>query len=418
MIEIYKKLKKYNYWENQKVNAGMKRIFYLDKIDKYLDNNLVKVLLGQRRVGKSYIMRQIIGRLLQKKINPKNIFYLNKEIIEFDEINNYKDLQKLIEIYKKELKVKGKIYLFIDEVQEIDGWEKIVNSLSQDYKNKYEVFITGSNSKMLSGELATYLSGRYVTFEICPFSFSEFIENYKLEKNRANYLKYLQTSGLPEISRLADEETVVHYVSSLRDTIILKDIVQRYNIKDAHLLESLFKYMADNISNLFSVNSIVDYLISNKIKTNFETISNYLGYLVEVFVLHEVDRYDIKGKTIMARNKKYYLNDLSFKNYLSSSFDDRLGKNLENAIFLHFKRLGYQIYVGKINEKEIDFVLEKGDEKKYIQVAYSLTDNKVIKREFGNLQDISDSYEKMVITLDDASFGNKDGINHFLAWEL
>jgi len=418
MIEIFEKLKKYNYWTSEEIKTGFIRSAYLDKIEKYINNNLIKVLVGQRRVGKSYILRQIIQELIKKKVNPKNIFYLNKEIVDFDEIKNYKDLKKLINFYKKELKVEGKIYILLDEVQEIEQWEKVVNSLSQDYKDKYEIFLTGSNSNLLSGELATYLSGRYICFEIFSFSFDEYVKYFKVSKNKDSFLEYLQMGGLPELYNLKNEEIRSHYVSSLRDTIFLKDVAQRYKIKNLHLLEGIFKFLIDNIGNLFSVNSIVNYLNNHGTKTNFETVSNYINYITQSLLIHEVDRFDIKGKTIFSGGKKYYLNDLSFKKYLSSGFDYGLGKYLENVVYLHYRMRGYKVYVGKIVDREIDFIVEKGKEKKYIQVAYKLSSKDVIAREFGNLEKINDSYEKIVISMDDVSFGNKEGIKHLLIWDI
>lgn len=418
MDEILKKLEKYNYWQGQTIKTGFFRKFYSHQIKKYTNNSLIKVLLGQRRTGKSYILRQIIATLIKQGVNPKNTFYLNKELVEFDDIKTYKQLFNVIEAYKKKLNVKEKVYLFLDEIQEIDQWEKTVNSLSQNHKEEYEIFITGSNSKMLSSELATLLSGRYVEFRIFPFSFDEFIASQKLPKNKESFLLYMKTGGLPEFLNLPDEETKTHYVSSLKDTIMLKDIVARYGIKDVILLENIFKFIADNIGNLSSVNAIVNYLKSQKIKTNYETISNYVGYLTESFLVHYAERYDIKGKEIFSIGKKYYLNDLAFKNYLSSSFNYGLGKQLENIVYVHYKRLGYSVYVGSILGEEVDFVLEKENEKKYIQVAYSLSNEKTANREFRSLEKIRDSFEKTVISLDDAPLGNKDGIRHICAWEL
>jgi len=418
MIENFKKLEKYNYWQKKGIKTGFVRNIYLNRIEKYFGNELIKVFVGQRRVGKSYLLRQIIQKLIQKKVNPKNIFYFNKELVDFDEIKSYKDLQKLIEYYKKELKPRGKIYILLDEIQEIEQWEKIVNSLSQDYKEKYEVFLTGSNSKLLSGELATYLSGRYVSFEILPFSFQEYIKYFDVPKNKSSFLEYLKTGGLPELYKLEEEETRIHYLSSLRDTIILKDIVERYKIKNVYLLEKIFKFITDSIGSLFSINKIVHYLNSQRIKTNFETVSNYVNYLQQTFLIHEAECFDVKGKIILSGNRKYYLNDLSFRNYLSSSFDYGLGGHLENIIYLHYRSLGYKIYVGRIGKAEIDFIIEKEKEKKYIQVAYSLSSKKVIEREFGNLEKMRDAYEKIVISLDDVSLGSKNGIKHLRAWEI
>lgn len=418
MTEIFKKLKKYNFWSKETVPVGFLRTMYLERIKKYMGNNLIKVLIGQRRVGKSYILRQIIQMLMNQKINQKNIFYLNKELIDFDTIKTYKDLSNLIDEYTKKLKPKGKIYIMLDEIQGIEQWEKIVNSLSQDYKKQYEVFITGSNSNLLSGELATYLSGRSISFEILPFLFDEYIEYFNLKKNKENYLSYLQTGGLPELYRLQDEETKMNYISSLKSTILLKDIVARFSIKDVNLLEDLFTFLTDNIGNLFSVNKIVQYLDSHKRKTNYETIANYMDYLKQSFLIHEVERYDIKGKSLLAGNKKYYLNDLAFRNYLSSGFDEGIGKKLENSLYIYYRALGYQIYIGSIGKEEVDFIIEKAGERKYVQMTYLLTTKKVIEREFRSLEKIRDAYEKMVISLDDVSFGNRKGIKHIRPWEI
>jgi len=418
MVEIFEILKEYNFWQKGPENLGYIRAHYLNKIKKYIDTDLIKVLIGQRRVGKSYIMRQIIQHLLAKKVNPGNIFYLNKEIVGYDSIVNYRDLYDLIEFYQKKLQIKGKVYVFIDEVQEISDWEKIINSLSQDYQKSYEVFITGSNSKLLSGELATYLSGRYIDFEIFPFSFEEYTDYHQVDKDKVSFINYIKKGGLPELYKLKEEETRSHYITALLNTILLKDIVQRYKIKNIYLLERIFKFIVDNIGNLFSINNVVNYLNSNKINTNFETVSTYINYLLQTLLVCEVDRYDIKGKSILASNKKYYLNDLSFRNYLSSSFDKGLGHHLENIIFNHYKMLGYKVFVGKIANGEVDFVVEKPGDKKYIQVAYSLANEKIIQREFDCLKNISDSYEKIVFSLDDISIGNIDGIKHLLPWNV
>lgn len=418
MDEILKKLEKYNYWRKQAIKTGFTRKYYLLKIKKYTNNSLVKVLLGQRRTGKSYLLRQIISALIKEGIDPKNTFYFNKELVEFDDIKTHKQLFDLINSYKKNFKVKGKIYLFLDEIQEIDQWEKTINSLSQNHKEEYEIFITGSNSKMLSSELATHLSGRYVSFEISPFSFDEFTSSRNLPKNKESFLLYMKTGGLPELLNLPDEETKAHYVSSLKDTVMLKDIVARHGIKDIVLLEDTFKFVTDNIGSLFSTNAIVNYLESHKIKTNHETISNYVGHLTQSFLVHQAERYDIKGKEIFSAGKKFYLNDLSFKNYLSSDFNYGFGRQLENIIYLHYRRLGYAVYIGSIMGEEVDFVLEKDGEKKYIQVVYTLSDKKTADREFRSLEKIRDAFEKIVISLDDAPLGNKNGIRHICAWEL
>ena len=416
MLEI---IKEYNFWNNETIHIGLFRKEYMNKISDFLGNKLIKVLLGERRVGKSFVLRMIIKKLIEEnEVPPKNIFYINKDIRAFDFIDNATALNEIIKTYRDELKPQGKVYLFIDEVQEIHGWEKIVNSLSQDHTKEYEIFITGSNSKLLSGELSTYLSGRYITIDIYPFSYFEFLEFYDLESSKISYLNYLQLGGIPELYNLPNKELRTNYISSLKDSIVLRDIVQRHNIRDITLLSRLIDFVIDSQSSLLSANKIANTFKSNGIKTNQETISTYLKYLSDVFFLHESKRYDLKGKRILKGERKYYLNDLSFKTYLSSSFDKGIGKALENAVFLHYKRQGYQIYTGIFNNKEIDFVIERNGDKKYIQVAYILADETVIDREFRGLKKINDNFEKIVISLDDFSVGNINGIKNVLAWEL
>ncbi|MBI4648647.1 MAG: ATP-binding protein [Bacteroidia bacterium] len=418
MIEKFAIIKQHNYWDKRPVNTGFIRKTYLDLLIQSLGNRLIKVLTGQRRVGKSYIMRQFINELLDKEIKPENIFYLNKELVAFDYITHYRHLKQLIAIYEKNVKPEGKKYIILDEVQEIDGWEKIVNSLSQDPNNEYEVFITGSNSKMLSGELATLLSGRYISFEIFPFSYTEFINYKKLPLGKNSYIQYLKEGGLPELFHINNEELKLNYLTSLKDTILLKDIVKRHNVKDVFMLERLFKFLVSNIGSMFSVNNITNYFITNKIRINYETLASYLDYFQESYLIHRADRFEIKTKEILSGTKKFYINDLSYRNYLVPAFEFEFGHLLENSVFLYYKAQGYSIYVGFGRNYEIDFVLQKGNNKKYVQISYLLSDKNVIDREFGNLARIKDNYEKIVVSLDDVSFGNYEGIQHICAWDL
>ena len=416
MINI---LREYNFWDNQKINTGFFRKTYLKNISGYLDNKLVKVLLGQRRVGKSYIFRMLIKMLIkERKVLPQNIIYINKDIQALDFIDSASKLDEVIKSYIKELSPQGKIYVFLDEVQEISGWEKSVNSLSQDYTREFEIFITGSNANLLSSELSTYLSGRYLAINIYPFSYLEFLEFKNLNRNKESYIKYLNTGGMPELYNLSTKELKTNYISALKDSIILRDIIQRHNIRDVTLLNRLIDFVIDTHASLFSPNKIVNSLKSLGVKTNIETIGSYLNYMTEAFFIHESFRFDLKGKRILAGERKYYLNDLSFKYYLSSSFDSGISRLLENAVYLHYKQKGYNIFTGKLRNKEIDFVIEKENFRKYIQVVYLLTDENVIKREFGNLLDIKDNYEKLVVSLDDINIGTIEGVKHINAWEL
>jgi predicted AAA+ superfamily ATPase len=419
MEVVFNKIKQYNFWDGQNPPIGYERTTYIDKISKYLDNKLIKVLVGQRRVGKSYILRQIIHYLLNtKKTNPENIFYLNKEYLGFDEIKTYIDLENLYEFYKQKLQVSGKLYIFIDEVQNIEKWEHFVNSYSQDFTHEYELFITGSNSNLLSGELAGLLSGRYIQFNIFPFSFFEFA-NYKLIKiNKENFLKYLETGGLPEMFNFIDEEIERHYIQSLKNTIILRDIVQRNQIKDISLLDDIFKFLTVNIGNLTSLPGIVKYFKNHQKKTNYETLSAYVNYLKDTFIIHETERYELRGKKVLGGVKKYYLNDLAFKNYLYGILPSDIGYNLENFVYIQLLRMGYEVRIGVIGTMEIDFVATKADTTIYIQVTYLLVNQETINREFGNLLAVKDNYKKYVISLDDIKITDYKGIIHLRPWEI
>jgi len=417
MEEYFTALELHNYWEGQNVKTGFIRHLYIDKLEKYLGNRLIKVLVGQRRTGKSYILRQIIHVLLQKGVNPVNIFYLNMEMIEFQLLKSSTQIHELIQFYISKLKVKGKCYLLIDEVQEIDSWEKLVNSYSQNYLQEFEIFITGSNSKMLSGDLSTYLSGRYVSFEIYPFSYQEFIELNKLTNSKLSFIQYMKFGGLPELMNLSNDETKRNYTISLSDAILLNDVVKRHNVKDIYLLQSLLKYLVHNSGNLVSIPNIVNYLKSNKVSSNYETISNYVLYLCDSFLIHEVERFDVKGKSILSGNKKYYVNDLAFKNYLFSDYNPSIGNQIENIVYIYLKSLGYKVYVGSYYALEIDFIVDLGTEKRYYQICYSIEEKEVLERELNGLKKINDNYEKFLLTLDDISFGNIDGVRHELVWE-
>ena len=289
-------LEKYNFWKGNVPELGYKRLAYTNKIFNYVGNKLIKVLVGQRRAGKSYILRQIAQRLINEGVDPKNILYINKEFTDFDFIENYKDLDELLKYYKETLKSSGKIYLFIDEIQNVEGWEHFVNSHSQDFVDVCEIFISGSNSKMLSGELATLLSGRYVNFEILPFSYNEYLGITNKKNSKQSYIDYMESGALPELFVLPNDETKRNYISAIKDTVLLRDIIQRYNIKDTKLLEDIFVYLVNNASNLISITNIVNYFKSNKRKTTYDTVANYIGYIEDTYLIHKVERYDIRGK--------------------------------------------------------------------------------------------------------------------------
>lgn len=393
-------------------NLWFKREFYLEKILKYLDNiGLIKVLIGQRRAGKSYIMKQIMDFLLKtKEIHSTNVVYINLEI-DYLKFNSVSDLDAFVQSRRSEAKW-PRLYLFLDEIQELTGWEKLLNSYRADDNFDVDIFITGSNANLLSSELSTYLAGRYIDFEIFPFDYREYLGYWKLENTTTNFLSYLNSTGISELYKIPDDEGRVNFLKSLKDTIILKDIVKRYRIKDVDFLEKLFSYLSGNIGNLFSFNSIVKKLKGIHIDSNAVTIGNYLQYLEKTYVIHACQRYDLKGKKILEWEKKYYLNDLAFNNYFSSSYDIGSGRKLENIVYNYLRSHGYAVYVGYVWDNEIDFIAENGTKKMYIQVAYLIADEKVFQREFGNLQMIRDNYPKYVVSLDEILVKNHEGIIH------
>ena len=411
-------LKKYNFWDGGISDPGITRQSYLSKLSDFQGNRLVKVVTGQRRVGKSYLLRQVIRELIQKGIPPSNIFYLNKEYTDFDFVSDYHDLDKLIKSYLESIQPKGKVFLFVDEIQDIIGWEKLVNSYSQNHVEEYEVFMSGSNAHLLSGELSTLLSGRYVHFEVFPFDYAEYLDSTGLVAGRDSYQQYMMSGGLPELMHLHHEEMRRNYLSSIRDAILLRDVVQRFHIKDTRLLEDIFAFLVNNASNLVSVNNIIQWFKSRNRKTNYETVSNYIDYLTSTYILHRAERYHIKGKEIMAGNCKYYSNDLSFKNYLYPGFSYGYGYMLENLVYLHLRRAGFNVYVGFMRNREIDFVARKGDRTIYVQVAHTLTEPTTIEREYSQLESIDDHFEKYVVSLDDLPLPNRNGIKHVQAWNF
>ncbi len=412
------RLEKHNYWHGQDIESGIMRPSYLEKLAEFSGNRLAKVLVGQRRTGKSYLLKQLIRNLVGDGVPPQNIFYLNKEDLDFADLVDYVQLDSTIRSYLQRVAGSGKVYLLLDEVQEINGWEKLVASYAGDDKQEFEIFITGSNSYMLSSELGTYLSGRYVPIPVFPFSFPEFLEAYGLQSDRRALMTYLRQGGLPELMSLETEESRRHYVMALRDSILLNDIVRKFGVQDVGLLERLFHFLCANIGSLFSVNKLVNHLNSSGYKTNFETIARYVDHLERALLIHQCSRYDIRGKDILTGARKYYVNDAAFREYLAPGFEPGFSRRLENCLYLHFKAKGYEVHVGKSRSLEVDFVLEKGQERIYMQACYMLSDEAVIEREYRRLEAIRDNHPKVVVSMDDAEFGTRNGIRHQLAWDV
>lgn len=418
MNEYIEILRKYNLWGTNSIDFGYWRNNYTDKIIASTGNRLIKVLVGQRRSGKSYILRQVAKQLIDNGVKAENTLFINREFFDFEFLKTYKDLDELIKLYMREQHAEGKVFIFVDEVQLIDGWEKVINSYTQDFSADYELFISGSNSKMLSGELATLLSGRYVSFEVFPFSYTEYCDINDQQKERKNYIEYMSSGGLPELFMLKSHELKRNYVSAVKDTVLLRDIIQRNSIRDPKLLEDLFLFLVNNASNLISVPNIVNYFKGKNRKTSYDAVSNYIGYIEDTFLVHRCDRYDIKGKDTLAGNAKYYINDLAFKNYLYPGYGYGFGYMVENLVYLELCRAGFHVYVGALRNKEVDFVAKKEDRVIYLQCTYLLSDEATVEREYSALQSIDDNYEKVVVSLDEVTLPSKGGIKHIQAWKL
>ncbi len=420
MLETFTTLSHINYWNGSpKIELGYLRESYLQILKKATGNKLIKVIVGQRRSGKSFIVRQFIQYLIQEKsVDPKNTFYLNKELFEFENIKTAADLNALIKFYKKEIHPSGKVYVFIDEVQNIDEWEKIVVSLAQHSIEEYEVYITGSNSRLLSGELASQLSGRYLLMEVFPFSYMEFLSIYNLVNSKENFINYIESSGLPELLNFNSADIKRHYFQSLKDTILLKDIMYRHQIRDYTLLEDLFLFILHNVGNLFSIPSIVKYYKSKQRKTDYTTVASFITYMEEAFIIRNCTRFSLKTKELLSGEKKYYVNDLGFRNFLYPQLKTDVGAILENVLFMHLLMAGYEVKVGYTNSYEVDFVATKEGTTMYIQVTYLLANESTKDREYRSLELIDDSFPKYIVSMDDMTINHPKGIIHQNIWNF
>lgn len=412
-------LRKYNLWGDTAFDFGFRRSEYNEKIMDFTGNRLVKILTGQRRAGKSYLLRQTARQLIENGVPAANTLFINREMTDLDFIKTYKDLDEIIKLYQTIIQPTGKVYIFIDEIQLIKDWEKTINSYSQDYTAEYELFISGSNSKLLSGELATLLSGRYVCFNVFPFSYQEYLMVTGKEQMKQSYLDYINSGGLPELFSLPNKlEIRQNYMSTIKDSILLRDIIQRYNIRDPKLLEDIFIFLVNNASNLISVNSIVKYFKNSGRNISYDIVAAYIGYIEDTFLIHRCERYDIKGKETLAGTSKFYINDLAYKNYLYPGFAYGIGYKLENLVYLQLRRSGYDVYVGAMRDKEVDFVAMKGDHILYLQSTYLLSDEQTVRREYAPLEAIQDNYDKYVVSFDEISYPSNKGIKHIQAWKL
>ncbi len=392
---------------NKHIKPHVERTKYFEKIKPFINKNLIKAITGQRRVGKSYLMFQLINEIKKQTPNA-NIIYINKENFEFDEIENYKDL---ILYVNKELSTQNPNYLFIDEIQDITQFEKALRHfLTED---NIDIYCTGSNANMLSGELSTYLSGRYIEIKVYSLSYLEFLKFHKLKNTKSSLNKYLNFGGLPYLKNLPLEEDIVfEYLRNIFTTIIYKDVIARHNIRNTNILENLVRFLANNVGNIISAKKISDYLKSQNLKVSVQVILNYLEHLQAAFLIYKVRRTDIEGKKIFEINEKYYFEDWGLKNSLVGYKKFHINQVLENVVYIHLKIAGYEVLVGQSGNKEIDFICERDGAKLYVQVAYLIPDEKVIEREFGNLLLIKDNFPKIVVSLDEYPIKNYQGILH------
>ena len=384
-----------------------KRKGYIDRIKPFMQKSVVKVLTGQRRVGKSFLLYQLIEEILAKEPDA-NIIYVNLEDFTFSSLQTAEDLHSYIISHSKE---KVKNYIFIDEIQDIPGFEKVIRSLLLNEDN--DIYITGSNAKMLSGELATYLSGRYIEFKIYSLSYSEFLEFHGLTESETSYELYSRYGGLPYLLNLPlEDETVNEYLKSVYSTIVFRDVVSRYKLRNTLFLEKLIQFLSENIGNLFSSKNISDYLKSQHTTISVNQIQSYTEYLNNAFLIHRVERYDLIGKRVFEIGEKYYFENMGIRNIVVGYRITDKAKILENLVYNHLLYKGYDIKVGYYGDKEIDFIGEKNGEKLYIQVALKIDSDKTAEREFGNLLKIQDNYPKIVVTKDTFSGNSYEGIRH------
>ena len=413
------------YLRKNEVNNMVERTEYLEKIKAWREEDVIKVVTGIRRCGKSTLLQQYRDFLLDTDVSQEQIIFINFEELEYEELLDY---HKLYQYITERLVTDKYTYIFLDEIQKVDEFEKVVDSLQ--VKDKTDIYITGSNAYMLSGELATLLSGRYVEISMLPLSFAEY-SKLKSGNQEEVFLEYMRTGGFPYIAQMdgAKEKTDI-YLEGIYNTIIVKDIEERQRrrekdpnkrkITDIALLKNIATFLSGSIGSLISIKSIADYIISSGRKVSANTISDYINALVEAFIFYPVERYDIVGKQTLKMNQKLYIVDMGIRNHILTRRNYDLGFSLENIVFLELLRRGYKVSIGKLGNIEVDFVVEKGGSLHYYQVTASLTDENTFNREMAPLKIIRDNYPKTVLTLDRFSLGNYEGIEvvNVIEWLL
>ncbi len=362
-------------------------------MEPFKEKSIIKILTGMRRSGKSTLLHLYQNNLKESGVTEEQIIHINMENLENEKLKDYHTLNEYIQ---KRLLPNQRMYLFIDEIQEVDAFERLLSSLR--LNENLDIYVTGSNSRMLSGELATLLSGRYVEISVYPFSFKEYLQYLPGEKNE-RFQQYLRSGGLPDAVDL-EKDARYKYLEGIFNTVLLRDIVQRKQIADVSLLDSISRYLSDNISNPIAPKRLADYLTSSGRKSTPKTVESYLSAFSETFLVYPVHRYDLRGKEILQREKKYYFADIGLRQFLIDDQFRDLGRILENIVFLELKRRGYTVYTGKNKELEIDFVAKKGADIRYYQVSASVMDESILERELRPFSTLKDNYPKVLLTLD------------------
>lgn len=381
-----------------------RRNHYLEKVKPYIGKNIIKVFTGQRRVGKSYLLFQLI-QFLQKDPSAV-ILYINKEDLAYSFIKTAEDLNQYVLDHKSSTQ---KTYVFIDEIQDIQNFEAALRSLL--LHEDLDLYCTGSNANLLSGDIAGHLSGRFIEIVVYSLSYVEFLDFHQLETGSETLEKFMKYGGLPYLKHLQLEDTIVFdYLKNIYNTIVYRDIINRYAVRNVPFLEQLVLFLAGNIGSIFSVKKISDFLKSQKTNMPANQVQIYSHYLISAFLVHKVARYDMVGKRIFEIGEKYYFENLGIRNGIWGYRVEDRGKIVENIVYNHLLFKGFTVLVGVLNVNEIDFIAEKNGEKHYFQVALTINDTKTIEREFGNLKNIKDNYQKTVITLDFFSGNTHEGI--------
>lgn len=388
------------------------REIYMKRIRSFINTELIKVFTGIRRSGKSVMLELVKNELKKSGVSDKNFLCINFEQFSNSELLDAKILHKRIVEFQKS--ADGKIYLFFDEIQEVDGWEKCINSCRVDFD--CDIYITGSNAKLLSGELATYLAGRYVEFVIYPFSFAEFLEmnrqkNSQIDKS-ACFTAFLKTGGMPFLANfLGDDSAKNQYLMDIYNSVVLKDVVKRNNIRDVDTLERIIAYAFSNIGHIFSATSLSKYFKSEKRNISHDTILNYLKFCTDAFLIYKISRYDLEGKKVLTVNEKYYCADHGLREAVFGKNTQNIDQILENIVCLELLRRNFKVFVGKKDESEIDFIAERNGVKIYVQVAYLLASEETVRREFSVYDSIKDNFPKYVVSMDEFDF-SRNGIIH------